>query len=261
MKDTLKPLHIFLPAVLTGLAGFGLRAAFYRVGFDQRGLPVRMHPLQLGCMLLVLAAAALCLLALKKADLGCRPARFLHPLGRGLLAPVVCGGLLYHGWQLFCLIRPALAIPDLLDILPLARVILALAAGAAALILLWAPPRNGLVNLACCSAFTLFFTLEMLCRYQLWSGNPRIQDYVLPVFACICFALCSYYRMAFFGEIHSPRAHGFTSVMGLVLGLICAAGPDTPAFYLAGAAWCAVGILGNPAAGAGGPDPNEEETE
>lgn len=261
MKDTLKPLHILLPAVLTGLAGFGLRTAFYRVGFDQRGLLARMHPLQLGCMLLVLVAAALCLLVLKKADLSCRPARFLHPLGRGLLAPVVCGGLMLHGWKLLVLVRQTLAVPDLLDILPLARALLALAAGAAALIILWAAPRNEVMNLVCFSSFSLFFTLDMLCRYQLWSGNPQIQDYVLPVFACICFALCSYYRMAFLGQIRSPRAHGFTSVMGLVLGLICAAGPDTPAFYLAGAAWCAVGILGNPAAGTGVPDPNEEEAE
>lgn len=242
MKYTVKPLFVLLPATLAGLAGLMLRVTLYRVGFDLRGMLPRMHPLQLGCVLLALAAALGSLLLIKKQDLGYRPTRFLHPLGRGLLAPVVCVFLLLHVWDLFALNRHVFSAPDALGILTLARMALALAAAASVLIILWLPPRNAGVNLGCHSFLCLFFTVDMLCRYHQWSGNPQLPDYLLQIFACICFTFCSYCRMAFSGQIQKPRLHGFTAIMGLTLGLMCVGGPDTPAFYLAGAVWCAAGL-------------------
>lgn len=260
MKNKTKTLSILLPAVLAGILGYILRTTLYRVGFDQRGLLARMHPLQLSCVLLSLAAALWAAVLTGKRDLGYRPVRYLHPAARGILAPVVCACVLLHGWKVFSPVLPVLTGRGAPEILTLIQTILSLGAGVSVLVLLWFNPRKPLVDLACHSILCLFFVLDMLYRYQNWSGEPQIADYLLQVFACVSFSLCSYSRMALSGGISKPRLHGIASILGVVLGILCAAGPEHPAFYIGGAAWCALGIMRNDSSNYFFSDTNQEET-
>lgn len=242
MKSSCKSIPVLISAAGFGLTGFALRLILYRVGFDEQGLLPRMHPLQLMCVLLVLGAALAGIFLLKVQKFDYRPARFLNPWGRTLLAPAVSAALIAHAYRLYAAsLQPSIA-PAVMDSLYWARLVLALGAAAAVAAILWMNVRKPGISLFLHCVVCLFFTVDMLCRYQYWSGNPQLADYLLQVFACVCFTFCSYSRMAFWGQIHNPRLHGLAGYLGLVLGLVCAAGPDTPIFYLGGACWSAVGL-------------------
>lgn len=242
MKHTIKSIHVLLAAAAAGLAGLCLRIALYRVGFDDRGLLPRMHPLHLACLILALGAGLGSFLAAKQQDLGYRHARFLNPWGRTFLMPAVSAALLWHAASLFALTRRQSFVPAAPGILIWVRMILALGAAGSIFVILWHPPRKEPVNLIFHCVVCLFFTVDMLSRYQSWSGNPQLPDYLFQILACACLALSSYSRMSLFGGLHNRRVHGFFSLTGLVLCLFCAAGPETPIFYLAGAGWSAAGV-------------------
>lgn len=83
----------------------------------------------------------------------------------------------------------------------------------------------------------LFFAVHLVCQYRLWSGNPQVEDYLLPLFACVFLTLTAYYRMAFDARMGKRRALLFC---GLMAGFFCVcslAGEGDKRFYFAGAIW------------------------
>ena len=145
------------------------------------------------------------------------------------LAIVAAGCLMaVHGIALF---REAAAI------LPRIRAGLALAAAGAMLLSPFLPKKNlGLQSLLH-GIITVFFAVDMLCRYRDWSGNPQLPDYVFQIFGCIGLCLCSYHRLAFDVELGKRRMLLWCSMMGLHLCIACVSGPETEIFFLGGALW------------------------
>ena len=222
----------YSPLVLSlgaGVLGFLLRVILYRVGFDQRGFLPSSHPLHIACLVLTILTAGYLLFTVRKLGRIKNPQRNFpdHPLRTASALGAACLMVVYG----------VTALPESDSGLTLLRSIFAL--GAAVAMALQFPAfrripglevwRHGLVS--------VFFALDLLCRYQGWSGNPQLPDYTFQVFACIALTLTSYHRLAFSANLGKRRTMLFSSLMALFLCLVCTAGPDTPVFYLGGAFW------------------------
>ena len=214
-----------LAAVLgAGALGCGLRLVLYRFGFDEKHILSDTHPLHL--MTLALTGLMAVYLALSVRHLvgsNDPEANFpRHPLREWGMLAAGC---------LFALYGVSLA-RDVNTPLAVIRTVMAL--GAAFSMVLCALRR---VHSFCRGLISAFFALDMLCRYQTWSGNPQLADYTFQILACVLLALTSYHRLAFDVGLGKRRMLLWCSLMGSYLCLICAAGPETRVFYLGGALW------------------------
>ena len=224
-----KTAKLIFPPLVAGVLTLGLRLYLYRTGFDHKNILSSYHPLHLICMGLAGLTALYLALAVRKLDGSKKPRRNFPPHPLRDLAIIAAGCLIaVHGIVLF---REATAI------LPRIRASLALGAACAMLLCPFVPRKKlGLKSLLH-GIITVFFAVDMLCRYREWSGNPQLPDYVFQIFACIALCLCSYHRLAFDAELGKRRMLLWTSMMALYLCVSCVSGPDTEIFYLGGALW------------------------
>ena len=220
-----KTSRLLTAALGAGALGFCLRTILYRVGFDDKHIISSCHPLHLACLGLTALLAVYLLLAIRR-DHGAvifqdTPLRSMASLAAACLMG-------YHGLSLR---------HDMAGLLEIAR--MALALSSAACMAICALP--GMLRRSIYGVFlgiiSIFFAVDMLCRYQNWSGNPQLPDYTLQVLASVLLALCSYHRLAFCTGLGKRRALMLCCLPGLALCLMCAAGPETRGFYLGGAFW------------------------
>lgn len=224
-----KTAKLILPALGAGALTLGLRLYLYRTGFDHKNILSSFHPLHLICMGLAGLMALYLALTVRKLDGSGKARRNFpaHPLRS--LAILAAGCLIaIHGITLF---REAAAI------LPRIRASLALGAACAMLLFPFVPRKKLMPQSLLHGIITVFFAVDMLCRYREWSGNPQLPDYVFQIFACIALCLCSYHRLAFDVELGKRRMLLWTSMMALYLCVTCVSGPETEIFYLGGALW------------------------
>ncbi len=218
-------------SLAAGILGFCLRLTLYRIGFDEKNILSATHPLQLACLALTALMAVYLWLNVRtlgeKSDSVAKfPASPLRALG---FLAAAC----FTAFHALTLVRE-ISVP-----LNLLRIALAFA-GSISMGLCALPYRRfrGLRAL-CRGIVCAFFAIDMLCRYQSWSGNPQLPDYVFQVLACAALSLLSYQRLAFDTGLGKRRRLLFLCPMGLYLCLLCAAGPETRIFYLGGACWAA----------------------
>ena len=224
-----KTANLIFPALGAGVLTLGLRVYLYNVGFDHKNILSSFHPLHLICMGIAGLMALYLAFAVRKLDGSGNPRRNFpgHPLRD--LAIIAAGCLMaVHGIVLF---KEATAI--------LARIRAGLALGAACAMILcvFVPRKNLGLHSLLHGIITVFFAVDMLCRYRDWSGNPQLPDYVFQIFACIGLCLCSYHRLAFDVELGKRRMLLWTSMMALYLCVTCVSGPETQIFYLGGGLW------------------------
>ncbi len=219
-----------LATVLTaGVLGFCLRLVLYRTGFDEKHILSSSHPLHLICLGLT-ALLGICLLfVLRSQEKPGDPAADFPPSALRLPAALAAGGLMIcHGITL------AGNTGDSLDLI---RKLLTFAAGGCMLLCALVPRDLRRPQLLFRGVLCLFFALDMLCRYQSWSSNPQLPDYVFQIFACVLLASANYQRLAFDADLGHRRRLLFSSLMGVYLCLLCIAGPESQWFYLGGAFW------------------------
>lgn len=224
-----KTSRLLIPALGAGALGFCLRLVLYRVGFDERNILSVTHPLHLVCLIITVIAAVY--LALEVYRLGGKD----DPVANFPDSPLRTLGILVSAF-LMAVHSVSLA-RDMFPLLPLVRALLALVSTGCMVLCALVPRRFSRLHTLCHGMISAFFALDMLCRYQDWSGNPQLPDYVFQVFACVLLSLCSYHRLAFHTGLGQRRGLLYCSLMGLCLCLVCAAGPDTQLFYLGGAIW------------------------
>lgn len=223
-----KTSQLFSRTLAAGALGLCLRLALYRFGFDEKNILSSSHPLHLACLVLTVGVALCLALAVRK--LACGTGEdFPNSLPRSAGALAAACGMLVHGLSLT---------PD--SSLSLARTVLAFGCALSMAICVIPGPRFHRLRTVCHGIICGFFALDMLCRYQAWSGNPQLPDYFFQVFACVTLALSSYHRLAFGTGLGKRRALVWCSLMGLYLCLVCAGGPETQPFYLGGACWAGV---------------------
>lgn len=84
---------------------------------------------------------------------------------------------------------------------------------------------------------TVFLLLYLVSRYQDWSGNPQLQDYVFDLLALAALVLFSYQSAAFEANLGNRRLH---LAMGLLSVLLCGAAlgrTEMTRLYAAGMVW------------------------
>ena len=229
MKQISGSRKLSVTVLLAGLAALALRMALYAAAVDAKGLLVRWHPLEIALTVLTLTVLAILVPGVRKQEI---PAGFETHLpaslpgafgsaaaGTGILLTVLAGSspsgsYLDAAWQILGLAAPACFL-----LAGLARVL--------------GKKPFFLLHVVIC----LFFVLHIVTRYQLWSGNPQLQDYV--------FSLLGTMTLMFFGFYTAAREAGYGNYpiqlgMGLAAVYFCLgelARSSSPDLYLGGLLW------------------------
>lgn len=229
MKENSAGRWMPLLMLLLGLIALALRKGLYLFAVDDRGLLVRSHPLGIALAALSAAALILVLLAVRKyvasgtdeylhrANL---PAAFGNvAAGAGILAAVLNGTTAMGGYldRLWCCL--GLAAPVCLLLAGFSRV-------------RGKVPFFGFHVVAC-----LFFVLHIVARYQFWSSDPQLQNYVFALLGTMSLLFFSFYTATLEAGCGNPRVR-----LGMGLGAIylCTAElarSSCPALYLGGILW------------------------
>lgn len=230
-----------VPVVLgSGFLGMILRIILYRTGFDEKGILPASHPLHLAC--LVLTAGVLVWLALRlrkqEAEIpGNSALRFLSGLAAGCF-------LLVHSLPLFAQALSGLTqIRRIRELLPLIQWVLTLGAAGAMVVCVLPGQNNRNIPPVCHGIICAAFAADMLSRYRVWSGNPQLPDYVFHVLAGAALSLGTYQTLALYTGLGRRKLQQFFCLSGLLLCVLCLAGPEPRAYYLGGALWSALCLL------------------
>lgn len=246
MKQTYPSLPALPVAAAAGLAGTVLRLLLYRTGFDEKGILSSGHPLHLSCLALAAGMLVYFAFRVRKTEntVTGRPVpRLLLGLAAGCLM-LIQGLSLYRGispdlW----LAAPMSLYRRISGALPLVRCALMVLAGIAMGICTLPGNRSRTLATVCHSIVCIAFAADMLGRYQVWSGNPQLPDYVFHVLAGVALSLGSYQTLALYTGLGKPGLQRFFCLSGLFLCLLCLVGPDPWNFYLSGALWSAACLL------------------
>ena len=223
MKTNPKINFLILQVLLPGAAA-ALRGVLYLTASDEKNLLVRGHPAAWLLWLVCAAAAVLIPVSLRKQEdcPGASPAAAAAGswiFSAGIVLTVLWGnGLQRTGLVLLWTAAGILA-----------------AAG-----LIWAgldrikgKQPNFLIYCVLC----LFLSLHMVSRYQPWSGNPQVQDWIFSLLAAVGLTLCAYHHGALAAGNGYGRLPAATQLLTVVF--CCAALPHTEYFalYLCGGIW------------------------
>lgn len=232
MKNMKKPIPL-LPAVLAlAAAAFVLRRLLYASAVDAKNLLIANHPLSIALWTVVLAGAALIVAGVWKSDGTAACEDNFRPsnpaaLGQFLMGYTVLMMVLLNDFPLEGAVG---AIWKVLGFLS--------APG-----LVWGgicrmrgkKPFFGIHAVLC-----LFLLLHLVSRYQTWSGNPQLQDYVFDLLASVMLMLFSYYCAALEADMGNRRMRLATGLLTVLLcGGALAVGPDYAGLSVSGAFWAA----------------------
>lgn len=225
-----------LPAIVVFLSVLALKllGELYTTAVDEKGLLLPGHPLELGLWAVILAGAALILLAVRKLDGSNEYEENFRPSGLAALGHFLMG----------CTVL----LMALLHELPLGGSItqiwkaLGILCGPA---MVWSgfcrmkgkKPFFGIHGGLC-----LFLLLYLVSRYQSWSGNPQLQDYVFELLALVCMTLFAYHCAAFEAGIGNRRMQ---LAFGLLVMLLWGAAnfrAQVPGLFFSGMAWALTGL-------------------
>ena len=219
-----------LPVLVTaaGACALVLRRQLYLTAVDEKGLLQRLHPLSIALLVLTAAALVLIYLTVRREEESpeeacCRPSP-LAALGHlamagGILLTVLGGmpraaGYLSVVWQYLGYAAPLCLAAAAVDRLR----------GKKPFFLLHLVP-------------SLFLAVHIVGRYQVWSGNPQMQDYVFALLGAMGLMFFSFYTAALEAGCGSRRMR---LGMGLAAACLCMAElghSGAPMLYLAGAVW------------------------
>lgn len=233
MNAMKKPSSLPCFAIACGTAAFGLRKCLYAFAVDQRGLLISGHPLTLALWAVVILASAFLLWNVRKmggsnvyednfapsslAALGHRL------LAAGLLVTVLKGTSAAGTVAVLWTILGFLSAPA--------------AAWAAISRKKGEKPFFGTHAVLC-----LFLLVHMVSRYQVWSGDPQLQNYIFQLLACVALTLFSYYCAAFEADMGSRRMQLATGLLAVLLCTVALSGTEYRSLYLCGLIWAATNL-------------------
>ena len=215
--------------LLLGVAALALRKGLYLLAVDGKGLLVRSHPLEVALAALTAGALTFLLLAVRKvggserygdhhtadlpAALGCVAA------GAGILVTVltatpVMGGYLHTLWRVL-----GLASPVCMLLAAFARV-------------RGKTPFFGFHVVVC-----LYFVMHIVTRYQLWSGDPQLQNYIFTLLGTMALMFFAFYTATLEAGYGNSRMNLGMGLAALYLCTAELARSSCPVLYLGSILW------------------------
>ena len=215
--------------LIWGIAALALRKALYATAVDVKGLLLRYQPLEIALTVLTVGVLVRIAVAVRKGkrSVPYEDAQFAGlsgaignvAAGAGILITVLTtapgmGGYLESAWRCFGLAAP---------------VCLLLAGIAKAL----GKKPFFLLHVVVC----LFFAVHIVTRYQLWSANPQLQDYVFALLGAMALMFFGFYTAAREADCGNERMRLGTGLAAIYLCLAELARSSCPELYLGGAVW------------------------
>lgn len=212
-----------------GFAALMLRRSLYATAVDAKGLLLRGHPLGIALAVLTGLVLAILVTAVRKqerADIfeelyttGLPSAIGSVAAGAGILVTVLTGttamgGTLENAWRYL-----GLAAPVCLLLAGVARI--------------FGRKPFFLLHVVVC----LFFVVHIVTRYQLWSSNPQLQDYVFALLGAMGLMFFGFYTAAMEADCGSYRMRLGAGLAAIYLCLGELARSSCPALYLGGILW------------------------
>ena len=230
----LKNMLLPFTAVVFSAAALYLRRQLYAVALDGKGLLLTGHPLETALWAVVLGGALLFILAASRLGGTNLYEDNFHP---SLLA--FCSNAFLSATVMTMALNHVLPLSEKVNLAW--RVLGFLTAPG----LLWVSICRSMGKkpfFGVHGALSVFLLLHLISRYQLWSGNPQLQDYVFELLAFVALILFSYHCTAFEADMGSRRMQLAT---GLLTILLCGAAipySDFPNLYICGLIWAATDL-------------------
>ena len=215
--------------LIWGITALVLRKVLYATAVDVKGLLLRNHPLSIALTVLTIGVLIRTLLAVRKLDTadsyeelyvsGLPGAIGNAAAGAGILVTVLTsspgmGSYLESAWRILGLAAPVCFV-------------------VAAVVRVFGKKPFFLLHVVAC----LFFVLHIVTRYQLWSGNPQMQDYVFSLLGTMTLLFFGFYTAAMEAECGSFRMRFGMGLAAVYLCLGELARSSCPALYLGGILW------------------------
>ena len=224
-----KPRILPLAALALGIAAAGLRAGLYALALDAKGLLISGHPMSYALWAVVLLGGGFIVWNVWKLD---GSGLYEDNFTASTLAAAGCT-LLAVGLLLTVLNRT----PSGTDaMVTLWRILGFLSAPA----LMWTgiSQKNGKKPFFGAHAvLCLFLLIHMVSRYQTWSADPQLQDYVFEVLASVSLTLFSYHCAAFEADMGSRRMQLATGLLAVLLCPVALTGSEYGWLYAYGTVW------------------------
>ena len=231
MDNLLKVKNLPLFAALAGLAGNVLRRLLYIVGTDDKGLLVRSHPLELALWVLTGAVLAVTVWGVwKEKDFG-EP----FSASKGAAVCQILAGACFG-------LTAAVQEPMLSSPLGMAWKVLGLLSFPCLLLAGAARSRGKRPFFALYMIPCLFLVFHIINHYQLWSGDPQLQDYVFELFGAMALMLFAYSCAAFSVGAGNCRMYRLAGILAVYLGLVAISRTEQLLLYAGGILWAQSGL-------------------
>lgn len=234
MKNSRKGFGLPLFALLSGTIAMLLRRQLYLTALDEKGLLLPNTLPELLVLALTGTVLVVLVLALRK-DRGSTSyqdnysASFLSALGHTAGAAGIflttynqtpmTGGYIGSAWQILGLIAPVCLL-------------------LAGIIRLLGKKPFFLLHVVPC----LFYLLHVINRYQLWSSDPQMQNYLFALLSTMALALFAHYTAAFEADCCNRRMTLGTGLAAVYLCLAELAWSSSSALYWGGMLWALTSI-------------------
>ncbi len=211
-----------------GMAGLLLRRLLYSVAVDHKGLLVSGHPLELGLWAVTAVAVAVLSVAAWKLDGSNAYEDNFSPSVKAAVCHILAGAGL--------LLTVLLNEPTLPGTMGKAWKLLGLLSGAAMAAagffrVLGRKPWFWLHLLP-----GMFLALHLLSRFQTWSADPQMMDYLFSLAGAVALLMFSIQTASFAVGLGNRRLHLFWGLLALYCCTVNVLSPY-PGLYLGGALW------------------------
>jgi len=218
--------------VCLGAAILALRLGLYTVAMDGKNLITPGNPLSV--LIWVAAAAGLVLAAVAALRTGKKAispvSTPIAALGDGIFALAI-------GLTVFAMGTPFTVLEKLLAVVGYLCV-------PALLYAAFCRFQRKPVFFGCFAVVCVFFALLLVARYQDWSSNPQLQDYVFAMLACVAVTLFAYQNTAALVKLGSRRVWLASGMLAVCYGIAAIYRVENGWLCGAGAVWAVTTLLG-----------------
>ncbi len=234
MKKLRNPESAPLVIVLLGAAAALTRGGQYLTAVDDRGLLIAGHLTQ-WLLLILSAAAAVFVLAVVWKQKGSNRFEDNFIIGNNM---AIGSWAMAVGVALTLLLGNAMGRP----VLVLAWRLCGILAAVGLLLAGWSQAKGKRPNVLIYGVLCLFLALHMVSRYQVWSGNPQVQDWAFSLLGAVGLTLCAYQHSAFAADMGKRRPHLAVSLLTVFACLAALPHTEYTALYLCGGIWAYTGL-------------------